>query len=71
MAATLDFHDDIAVLTLGDDENRFSPAVLESIAEHLDRAESAARGLVTVGSGKYLVAMPRWTRSRTSTHNCR
>ncbi|MCR8897501.1 enoyl-CoA hydratase/isomerase family protein [Gordonia sp. GONU] len=53
MDATLDFHDDIAVLTLGDDENRFSPAVLESIDEHLDRAESVARGLVTVGSGKF------------------
>ncbi|MDS1114962.1 enoyl-CoA hydratase-related protein [Gordonia westfalica] len=53
MAATLELHDDIAVLTLGDDENRFSPGFLDSVGELLDNVESTARGLVTVGSGKF------------------
>ncbi len=53
MTATLEFHDDIAVLILGEDENRFSPRFLESVSTHLDKVESDGRGLVTVGSGKF------------------
>ncbi|KIQ16638.1 enoyl-CoA hydratase/isomerase family protein [Rhodococcus sp. MEB064] len=53
MTATLDIRDDIAVLTLGDDENRFSPEWLDTVGTHLDRVEADARGLVTVGTGKF------------------
>ncbi|MCJ0905724.1 enoyl-CoA hydratase-related protein [Rhodococcus sp. ARC_M6] len=53
MTATLDYRDDIAVLTLGDDENRFSPEWLEAISTHLSEIDSTAKGLITVGSGKF------------------
>lgn len=53
MTPTLTITDDIAVLTLGEDENRFTPERLEQINAHLDEAEKSAGGLVTVGSGKF------------------
>ncbi|MEU1548355.1 enoyl-CoA hydratase-related protein [Nocardia sp. NPDC005745] len=53
MTATLDYHDKIAVLTLGDDENRFTPAWLDTIDVHLDAAGSNAQALVTIGTGKF------------------
>lgn len=53
MTPTLDLREDVAVLTLGDDENRFSPDALDAIHTHLDRAESSAKGLVTAGTGKF------------------
>lgn len=45
--------DDIAVLTLGDDENRFSLARLEEVEAALDRVVEAGSPLVTTGSGKF------------------
>lgn len=53
MTPTLTHHEDIAVLTLGGDENRFSPDTLDAINGHLDEVEKSAQGLVTVGSGKF------------------
>lgn len=53
MTATLEYHDTIAVLTLGPDENRFAPDWLDSVEAHLDAAERDARALVTVGAGKF------------------
>lgn len=53
MTVSVSHHNDIAVLTLGDDENRFSPEWLDAVASHLDDVESNARGLVTVGHGKF------------------
>ncbi len=43
MTATLDYHDTIAVLTLGDDDNRFTPDWLDTIDAHLDAAERDAQ----------------------------
>lgn len=45
--------DDLHVLHLGDDENRFSPAWLTEIDEALDRVVDKPAPLVTVGAGKY------------------
>lgn len=53
MTATLRYEGDIAVLTLGADENRFSPERLDAITAHLDAAERDARGLITTGTGKF------------------
>src|SRR5699024_481987 len=53
MTPTLTHHEDIAVLTLGSDENRFSPDRLDALNAHLDEVEKSAKGLVTVGSGKF------------------
>ncbi|WP_328811534.1 enoyl-CoA hydratase/isomerase family protein [Rhodococcus sp. NBC_00294] len=53
MTATLDLRDGIAVLTLGDNENRFSPDWLDTVGAQLDTVEADARGLVTVGTGKF------------------
>ncbi|RVW03247.1 enoyl-CoA hydratase/isomerase family protein [Rhodococcus spongiicola] len=53
MTATLDYRDDIAVLNLGDSENRFSPEWLDTVNAHLGEIETTARGLVTVGAGKF------------------
>ncbi|WP_454199232.1 enoyl-CoA hydratase-related protein [Nocardia sp. Marseille-Q1738] len=51
---TLDYHDKIAVLDLGGDENRFSPAFLEQVGAHLDTAlADGAEGLVTTAGGKF------------------
>jgi enoyl-CoA hydratase/carnithine racemase len=54
MAPTFIWDDKIAVLDLGDDENRFSPEFLDAINAHLDEIEAAgAQGLVTTGRGKF------------------
>ncbi|MEV6324701.1 enoyl-CoA hydratase-related protein [Nocardia sp. NPDC051787] len=51
---TLDYHDKIAVLDLGGDENRFSPAFLEQVGAHVDTAlADGAEGLVTTAGGKF------------------
>jgi len=39
MSTNLEITDDIAVLSLGDDENRFTPELLESVNGFLDRVE--------------------------------
>ncbi|WP_375483608.1 enoyl-CoA hydratase-related protein [uncultured Mycobacterium sp.] len=43
----------IAVLELGDDENRFSPDFLEEFEAHLDDVVGGAQGLVTTAGGKF------------------
>jgi Delta3-Delta2-enoyl-CoA isomerase len=51
---TLDYRDKIAVLNLGDDENRFSPEHLEQIGRHLDAVVAdGAQALITTASGKF------------------
>jgi enoyl-CoA hydratase/carnithine racemase len=46
--------DEVAVLNLGDDENRFSLDFLDEIDGHLEQiANSGAGGLLTTGSGKF------------------
>ncbi|MEV0432350.1 enoyl-CoA hydratase-related protein [Nocardia sp. NPDC050413] len=53
MTATVHYEDKIAVLTLGDNENRFSPDWIDSVNTQLDTIEQEAQGLITVGSGKF------------------
>jgi Delta3-Delta2-enoyl-CoA isomerase len=54
MPITLSYQDRIAVLHLGDDENRFSPEFLEQFNAHLDDAVGGgAHGLVTTATGKF------------------
>jgi enoyl-CoA hydratase/carnithine racemase len=54
MAITVDHHDQIAVLNLGDDENRFSPEFLDQFIAHLDDAvRDGVQGLVTTATGKF------------------
>ncbi|MEV0338604.1 enoyl-CoA hydratase-related protein [Nocardia sp. NPDC050713] len=51
---TLEYHDKIAVLVLGADENRFSPDFLDEVNAHLDTAlADGAQGLLTTASGKF------------------
>jgi enoyl-CoA hydratase/carnithine racemase len=51
---TITHVDEVAVLNLGDDENRFSLDFLDEIDGHLEQiAESGAGGLITIGSGKF------------------
>ncbi|WP_431955698.1 enoyl-CoA hydratase-related protein [Nocardia lijiangensis] len=51
---TLEYHDKIAVLDLGGDENRFSPDFLDEVDTHLDTAlAEGAQGLITTASGKF------------------
>jgi enoyl-CoA hydratase/carnithine racemase len=51
---TLDYDDKIAILDLGDDENRFSPDFLDDITTRLDEVvASGAHGLVTTATGKF------------------
>ncbi|MGV9666536.1 enoyl-CoA hydratase-related protein [Nocardia niigatensis] len=51
---TLTYHDKIAVLDLGDDENRFSPEFLDQTGRHLDTVlADGAHALVTTASGKF------------------
>ncbi|MEV6340700.1 enoyl-CoA hydratase-related protein [Nocardia vinacea] len=52
--STLSYHEKIAVLDLGDDENRFTPDFLDAVDAHLDTAlAEEAHGLVTTASGKF------------------
>ncbi|OBK50931.1 enoyl-CoA hydratase-related protein [Mycobacterium kubicae] len=54
MTISLSYDEKIAVLDLGDDENRFSPEFLDDINAHLDEVEaSGAHGLVTTAAGKF------------------
>lgn len=52
---TLEGHDDVFVLDLGDGENRFHPDWIASIHAALDEVDKAggARALVTAASGKF------------------
>jgi enoyl-CoA hydratase/carnithine racemase len=54
LSISLSYDDKIAVLDLGDDENRFTPAFLDEINGHLDDAVGgSAHGLVTTAGGKF------------------
>ena len=54
MGTALTYEEKIAVLDLGDDENRFSPEFLDEIDARLDEVVGAgAHGLVTTGGGKF------------------
>ena len=55
ISLTFDEKDEkIAILDLGDDENRFSPEFLEEIDSYLDEVVGAgAHGLVTTAGGKF------------------
>ncbi len=54
MTPTLQTMDGIAVLNLGDDENRFTPEFLETVHTLLDRVlADGATGLVTTATGKF------------------
>jgi len=54
MTPTLTWDDKIAIVDLGDDENRFSPGFLDAINAQLDDVEKAgAQGLVTTAGGKF------------------
>ncbi|WP_433654149.1 enoyl-CoA hydratase-related protein [Nocardia sp. CA-128927] len=50
----LSYHDKIAVLNLGDDENRFTPTFLDAVNAHLDTVlADGAQGLITTASEKF------------------
>ena len=54
MTISLTYDEKIAILDLGDDENRFSPSFLDEIDAHLDDVvASGAHGLVTTAAGKF------------------
>ena len=54
MTISLTYEEKIAILDLGDDENRFSPSFLDDIDAHLDDVvASGAHGLVTTAAGKF------------------
>lgn len=53
MTSTLQYQDKIAVLTLGDDENRFSPDWLDAVNGQLDDVAANAHALITTGVGKF------------------
>jgi enoyl-CoA hydratase/carnithine racemase len=54
MGINLSYQDKIAVLDLGDDENRFSPGFLDELDSRLDEIVAAgAQGLVTTARGKF------------------
>ncbi len=54
MTVTLTYRDAVAVLEIGDDENRFSPTWLDEMDSALDRVVAGEpTALVTVGTGKF------------------
>lgn len=54
MTVTLDYADNIAIVRLGEDENRFSPSFLDDIDDALTQAVSdGAQGLITTAGGKF------------------
>ncbi|MDA2892189.1 enoyl-CoA hydratase-related protein [Mycolicibacterium sp. BiH015] len=54
MSPTIDFDDTIAVLTLGSDENLFSPGFLDEIEVLIGQAlDDGAQGLVTTAGAKF------------------
>ena len=52
MSASVEYRDNIAVLSLGSDENRFAPDWIDAVGTLLDEVERNAKGLVTTGEGK-------------------
>lgn len=54
MTASMEILDGIAVLNLGDDENRFTPELLDTLHALLDRVQSdGAQALVTTATGRF------------------
>jgi len=53
MTITVRYQDNIAILDLGDDENRFSPVFLDDINAAFDDVTTRANALVTTGGGKF------------------
>lgn len=54
MGISLSYQDKIAVIDLGDDENRFSPGFLDQLDSYLDEiVAGGAQGLVTTAGGKF------------------
>jgi enoyl-CoA hydratase/carnithine racemase len=54
MTPTLDYDGEIAILDLGDDENRFTPEFLDAVDGHLDAVlAKGAHGLVTTAGSKF------------------
>jgi enoyl-CoA hydratase/carnithine racemase len=54
MPVTLDYADKIAIVRLGEDENRFSPTFLDQIDQALDQVVAdGAQGLVTTAGAKF------------------
>ena len=54
MTISLTYEEKIAILDLGDDENRFSPSLLDDIDARLDEIiVGGAHGLVTTATGKF------------------
>ena len=53
MTISLTYDEKIAILDLGDDENRFSPSFLDDIDAQLDDIVASAHGLVTTATGKF------------------
>jgi enoyl-CoA hydratase/carnithine racemase len=54
MTINLTYDEKIAILDLGDDENRFSPSFLDDIDARLDEiVAGGAHGLVTTAAGKF------------------
>ena len=49
---TLDRHDAVFVLDLGNTENRFHPDWIAEVNAHLDQVEKEASALVTTATGK-------------------
>lgn len=53
MGASVEYRQNIAILSLGSDENRFSPEWIDTVDELLDGVERDAQGLITTGEGKF------------------
>ncbi|OBF61792.1 enoyl-CoA hydratase [Mycobacterium sp. 852002-51971_SCH5477799-a] len=54
MTVTLDYADKVAIVGLGEDENRFSPGFLDDIDDAISQAVSdGAHGLITTAGGKF------------------
>ena len=53
MTINLSYQENIAILHLGDDENRFSTVFLDDIDTALDEVLDKAQGMVTTGAGKF------------------
>lgn len=53
MPITVEYRDTIAVVNLGDDENRFSTEQLDTLEAQLDDIAKNAQALITTGTGKF------------------
>ena len=58
MAPTLTYQDRIAILNLGDGENRFSPEWLDTVNGLLDNAESDAQALISTADAASIAVTP-------------